>query len=245
MFSFNNSICFAQTIPSKNGEINKIFYSMCSNEQFSGNILIANYDKIIFKKSCGYANRNFNVKNNLQTKFNLGSIGKIFTSISIAQLIEKNKLSLDEEIYKIIPSWLPNEADKKITVEQLLTHAAGLGNFMDDKRWKLGADSALYITVNDYKPLILDDKRLFKPGESQRYSNDGYIVLGTIIESLSNEDYFDYVKKNIFNVAQMNNTGIWRLDDPIFNRAEGYFSVCSSRKCQWKNNNFEAPFGGL
>lgn len=225
-------------------KISKIFLIMCGRNEFSGNILIAVHNRIIFEKSCGFANRSFHIPNNFKTKFNLGSIGKLFTSISIAQLVQENKLSLDTKAYKIIPSWLPNEDDKNIVVEELLIHASGLGNFMDDNRWKLGADSALYINVNDYKPLILEDKRLFKPGLSQSYSNNGYLLLGAIIESLSHQSYASYLQKNIFDVAKMKDSGIWRLDEVIPNRAEGYFNICNHEKCQWRNNNFEAAFAG-
>jgi CubicO group peptidase (beta-lactamase class C family) len=225
--------------------LDKVMQSMCNHEQFSGAILIAADDKIIFKKSCGLANRSLNVANNINTKFNLGSVGKLFTSVAIAQLIQEKKLSLSTPIYKIIPSWLPNnENAKKITVGQLLIHASGLGSFMDDQRWKLGSDSGLYVTVNDYKPLIHDDKILFTPGMSQNYSNNAYLLLGAIIEAITQTSYSDYLEKNIFKSAGMINTGIWALDEIVPNRAEGYFEDCIQGKCRWKNNNFEAPFIG-
>lgn len=243
IFLFKSGISYSfELFKLKN--INTSFKEMCINNDFSGNVLIANYNKIIFKQSCGLANRDFNVANREQTKFNLGSIGKLFTSISIAKLIQENKLSLDEKVYKILPGWLPSENDKKITVKQLLVHASGLGNFMDNNKWKFGADSGLFVQVNDYKDLIKESKRLFIAGESQKYSNDGYVILGAIVESLSHESYVDYVNKNIFQPAKMKNTGIWRLDESIPMRSEGYFLFCLSNKCEWKNNNFEAPFVG-
>ena len=113
-------------------------------------MLVAKQDTILFEKSCGVASRSFNVKNNLSTKFNLASVGKIFTSIAIAQLVQQKILTLNMPIYKIIPDWLPNDkASKEITVQQLLTHTSGLTNYMDDPRWKLGADSALYVNLED------------------------------------------------------------------------------------------------
>lgn len=238
------TISYADQTISIERKIEESFQSMCKMNQFSGNVLVAVHGKIIFEKSCGFANRSFNIANNLKTKFNLGSVGKLFTSISIAQLAQKNKIVLDQQVYQIIPTWLPKQTDKNITIGQLLIHASGLGSFMDDTRFKLGSDSALYVSVNDYKPLIIDDKRLFKPGLSQSYSNNGYILLGAIIESISGDSYSDYVKRNIFDVANMNDTGIWRLDESVPNRAEGYFSDCYQGKCQWKNNNFEVPLIG-
>jgi CubicO group peptidase (beta-lactamase class C family) len=115
---------------------------------------------------------------------------------------------------------------------------------MDDKRWKLGSDSSLYVTVNDYKPLIHNDKLLFDPGMSQNYSNNSYVLLGAIIEAVTQTSYSDYLEKNIFTPSGMTNTGIWALDEIIPNRSEGYFEICARGKCQWKNNNFKAPFIG-
>lgn len=225
--------------------LNITMQSMCKAQQFSGTVLIASGNTILFEKSCGLANRVFNVPNNLQTKFNLGSAGKLFTSVAIAQLIQQHKLELSTPIYKLIPSWLPNTAQAKmITVNQLLTHTSGLGNYMDDKRWKLGADSGLYRNVSDYKPLITRDHLLFSPGTSQSYSNNGYVLLGAIIEATAHTSYENYLNKNIFQPSGMLDTGIWGLDEIIPNRAEGYYQVCLKGQCTWKNNNFEAPFIG-
>lgn len=236
---------YGSTLTEVQKNLDKAMQSACDHKQFSGAVLIAIDDKIIFKNACGLANRSLNVANNINTKFNLGSVSKLFTSIAITQLIQEKKISLSMPIYKVIPTWLPNTVkSKKITIGQLLIHASGLGNFMDDQRWKLGSDSGLYVTVNDYKPLILDDKLLFDPGMSQNYSNNSYLLLGAIIEAVTQTSYSDYLEKNIFKPSGMTNTGIWALDEPIPNRSEGYFEVCTQGKCYWKNNNFAAPFIG-
>lgn len=241
----NIHCAYGNTFTDVKRNLDKSMQVMCDHEQFSGAVLVAIDDKIIFKNACGLANRSLGVANNIDTKFNLGSVGKLFTSVAIAQLVQEEKISFSTPIYKIIPTWLPNtEKSKTITIGQLLLHASGLGNFMDDNRWKLGSDSGLYVTVNDYKPLIHDDKLLFTPGMSQSYSNNGYLLLGTIVEAVTQTSYSDYLEKNIFKPSGMINTGIWALDEIIPNRAEGYFETCTRGKCHWKNNNFEAPFMG-
>ena len=225
--------------------LNKEFYRLCEEEKFSGVMLVAKQDTILFEKSCGLASRSFNVKNNLSTKFNLASVGKVFTSIAIAQLVQQQIITLDMPIYKIIPDWLPNDkASKEITVQQLLTHTSGLTNYMDDPRWKLGADSALYVNLEDYKPIIKDEKILFTPGTSQFYSNSGYILLGAIIEKVTQMKYEDYIQRYIFTPAGMKNTKNTRLDMEIPNRAVGYTHLCADRECVWRNNYFEASFMG-
>jgi CubicO group peptidase (beta-lactamase class C family) len=239
------SVCtYANTNKLLVASIHKEFNIICNKQKFSGAMLIAIDGNIIFKQACGIANRSFNVPNNIDTKFNLGSVGKLFTSVAIAQLIQQKKILLSASLYQVLPSWISDENARLISIEQLLIHTAGLGNFMNDKRWQLGADSGLYVNIKDYKPLIKENKLLFNPGKSQSYSNDGYILLGAIIESISHKSYQNYLEENIFIPSGMKNTGIYRLDEPTINRAEGYISVCKQNKCDWKNNNFEAPFVG-
>ncbi len=225
-------------------KISSSFKTLCQSHAFSGAVLIGINGKVRFENACGLASRNFSVPNTISTKFNLGSVGKLFTIISIAQLIQEKKLSLDTPVANIIPLWLPMKNANKITIRQLLIHASGLGNFMNDPRWKIGADSGLYNTTDDYEPLIRGEKLLFKPGTSQTYSNSGYLVLGKVIEKLSGLHYAQYIQKNIFNLAQMNNTGIWALDEVVKNRAVGYYYSCKRNSCAWKNNYYQAPFIG-
>lgn len=237
----------AQTTPDLDQKIkgiNDSFINQCQSNKFSGAVLIAINGAVHFEKACGLSSRDFHVQNTIKTKFNLGSVGKLFTSISIAQLIEKNKLELSTRADKLIPSWLKMHNGKVITIEQLLVHTAGLSNFMDDKRWQLGADSALYLDTDDYKSLIENKDLLFKPGMSQVYSNSGYLILGAIIEKLSHKSYSEYITTHIFNVAKMMDTGIYPLNAIVKNRAVGYYLSCKSNDCQWKNNYFEVPFIG-
>lgn len=73
--------------------LDKAMLITCAHKQFSGAVLIAVDDKIIFKNACGLANRSLGVANSIDTKFNLGSVGKLFTSIAITQLIQEKKIS--------------------------------------------------------------------------------------------------------------------------------------------------------
>lgn len=220
------------------------FDNLCNHQQFSGVVLVASKDQIIFEKACGVANRNYQILNTVTTKFNIGSVGKLFTSVAIAQLVEENKISLDASICEMIPNWVNDKRACSITVEQLLIHASGLGSYMNDKRWQLGADSGLYVNISDYKPLIQSDKLLFNPGTSQTYSNNGYILLGAMIEKVTAEIYNNYLQRNIFDKASMKNTGLFRLDEIIENQSVGYIKECDKNKCRWKNNNYEVAFSG-
>lgn len=215
------------------------------NEQFSGVVLLAKGDEIIFQGAYGNASNRFNYANNLKTKFSLASVGKLFTSIAIAQLVESGKVNLDSPVSNYIDSdWLPSKLAKKITIQQLLIHASGLGDFFSNKEFKYKADSGEFVNVNDYRKIINSEKLTFSPGSSQSYSNSGYILLGAIIERVSGENYFTYIQKNIFDKADMHNSGFYRMDQPTNNLAIGYIYRIEDGVMELYNNLFDNVFIG-
>ena len=105
----------------------EIVASAHADGSFSGTVLIAEGEEILFSTAVGEASKRFHVANKLDTKFNLGSMNKMFTSVAVAQLAEREKLSFDDPISKYIDeTWLPREITEKITVFHLLTHTSGL-----------------------------------------------------------------------------------------------------------------------
>ena len=161
--------------------------AIVTKANFSGVILVAQGHKTLYKNASGFASRRFNYPNNIDTKFNLSSIGKLFTSVAIAKLVLENELSLDTRIDKILPEWNVNDNLKYITIKDLLTHQSGLDNFMNDERWKSGADYGLFVETLQHKQLIASEKQDLKPGTSVKYSNSGYLLLGAVIEKISNQ----------------------------------------------------------
>lgn len=225
------------------------YLSIVSKKEFSGVVLIAKDGKVIFKGAYGLASREYNVPNKMDTKFNLASIGKLFTSVAIAQLVEQRKLSLDDPVSKYLTDWLPVDIADKITIRQLLTHSSGLADFFENKNFQGGDNTRQYINVIDYKPLLKTEKLIFQPGTSQGYSNTGYLLLGAIIEKISGQNYFEYVKEHIFKPANMINSDFYEMDVPTPNLALGYFSDLVNGKTRWRNNLFNnvlkgSPAGG-
>ena len=157
---------------------------------FSGTLLVAKGDQVLLTMAAGEASKAFHVPNNIDTKFNLGSMNKMFTSTAIVQLAEKGKLSLDDPIGKYLDeSWLPKDVTDKITIRHLLTHSSGLGSYFNETYDKSSRE--LFRKLDDYKPLIKDDRPAFEPGTQFQYSNTGMFLLGVIIEKVTGEDYFE------------------------------------------------------
>lgn len=185
---------------------------------FNGSVLVARKGTIIFEKGYGYKNKKTLLPNDPNTIFQIGSITKQFTSAIILQLKEKQKLSLQDKISKYIPDFPQGD---QITIEQLLTHTAGVYNytnnpdFMKNESTKpIARDSLLALFRN--KPLD------FKPGEKFSYSNSGYILLGYIIEKVTGRSYFQVVRDNIFRPVHMDHSGFDFTHLASSDKATGY-----------------------
>jgi len=202
-------------------ELNIFLKELSAKGAFSGTVLVAKGEDILFKGAVGYANRRWKSKNKIETKLSIGSMNKMFTAISALQLIEKGKLKFDDKLsHYVDESWLPHGDAKLITIRQLLTHTSGLGNFFNDDFNKSNKEA--YRKLEAYKPLISKIPLLFSPGTRNRYSNSGMLMLGLVIERVSGKNYDDYVQENIYDKANMFNSGSFALDSVTENIASGY-----------------------
>lgn len=217
-------------------EVKALMKRLCERDAFSGTVLIAKDDEVLYSNACGEASKRFHVPNNIDTKFNLGSMNKMFTSTSIVQLAEKGKLSFQDPISKYVDeSWLPTDITSTVTIHQLLTHTSGLGSYFNET-FMNGARSR-FRTLEDFKPLVKDEKLAFEPGKRFRYSNTGMFFLGVVIESVTGQSYFDYIRENIYKPAGMTNSDSYEMDNPVENLAIGYYRDEDSPS-GWKNNYF-------
>jgi CubicO group peptidase (beta-lactamase class C family) len=187
---------------------------------FSGAVLLAYEGQILLHEARGLASIEYGVANRPGTRFNLGSINKLFTRIAIGQLREQKKLYLDDPIKKFLPDYPNQEAADKVTVRQLLDMTSGIGDFFGKKYSATPKDRIR--SLSDYVQLFAADPLLFQPGADRRYSNGGYIVLGLIIEKASGKNYGDYVRENIYQPAGMASTAHLDADMPATDVASGY-----------------------
>lgn len=189
---------------------------------FSGTVLLAKGDEILYEAAFGEADMNHHVPSNIDTKFNLGSMNKMFTAVAIAQLAEQDKLSFDDPISKYLDeSWLPKATADKIRIKHLLTHTSGLGSYFNAKFME--SSRLKFREVDDYKPLLEGETLAFEPGTESRYSNTGFLLLGAIIEKASGQNYFDYIREHVYKPAGMTRSDSYDLDEVVENLAIGYF----------------------
>lgn len=198
-------------------------------EQFSGVLLIQHGDGAIFRAACGLASRAWGAPNRPETRFRIASISKMFTAVSVLQLIDANRLALDTRLAEHLDlsgTTIPDE----VTVFHLLTMTAGIADWFEESgdweaNWEmLRRTHPLYLLRRnrDYLPLFSQKPPLHAVGSGHRYSNASYILLGLLIEQLTSMDYFEYVRQNIFAPAGMNDSDFLALDGMDADVAEGY-----------------------
>jgi D-alanyl-D-alanine carboxypeptidase len=193
---------------------------LADEDRFAGTVLIAEHDAPIFSEAYGPASREFGVPNNMDTKFNLGSINKMFTKVAVAQLLEQGRVSLDDTLGKFLPDYSNRQAASKITVRHLVRMTSGIGDFFGEA---FEATPKAKLRGNaDYLPLFAAEPLAFEPGTQQMYSNGGYTVLGLVVEKAAGQDYYDYVREHIFLPAGMMSTDSYEADAIIENLAWGY-----------------------
>jgi CubicO group peptidase (beta-lactamase class C family) len=206
-------------------EVESYLDQLSAEDRFSGVALVAKDGKPLFKKAYGLADKARKSPNNTETKFNLGSMNKMFTSVAIAQLAEQGKLSFDDTVGKHLKDYPDPGVRDKVTIHHLLTHTSGMGSYWN-KRFDQNRTSIR--TVSDYLALFAGDPLSFEPGARFKYSNSGFIVLGAIIEKVSSQSYYDYVRDRIFKPAGMTNTGYYEMTEAVPNLALGYTKMNES-----------------
>lgn len=218
---------------------------LVATDAFSGAVLVAKDDMTLFARAYGLASRAFGAPNRLDTKFNLGSMNKMFTGVAIAQLAEKGRLAFTDLVAAHLPDFPHGEAEERtMTIHHLLTHSSGLGSYWNDQ-FEAARDRIR--TVNDYLALFADDPLRFAPGERSEYSNAGYIILGAIIERVSGQPYYEYVREHIYWPAGMHDTEAYPLDRDVPNRAVGYTHFSPDGETipdEWWNNLLMLPARG-
>jgi CubicO group peptidase (beta-lactamase class C family) len=221
---------------------------LAAADRFSGTVLFAKDGKVLYSKAVGVANRDFDAPVTLDTKFNLGSMNKMFTAVAVMQLVEQGKVSLDDPIGRWLDeSWLPRPILEKVKVKHLLTHTSGLGSYFNDVFERTSREH--FRVVDDYRPLVQGDTLRFEPGTRYAYSNTGMLLAGAIVQKASGQDYFDYVREHVSRPAGMASTDCYALDQVNRNLAVGYERRLVDGKPLYENNVFKhvmrgGPAGG-
>lgn len=209
------------------------------DQSFNGVTLVASGDEIILLKAYGLAQVNEQEEMTVDHQFQIASISKSFVAVSILQLVEAGKLTLDQTIDKYFPD-MPNA--ELITIHQLLTHTSGLYS---------GDDLTNYSQVTTVDEIIapaFKSSNLYyeEPGTYSIYSNLGYDVLGAIIEQVSGQTYADYIEEHVLIPAGMTQSGLNMEGLVLENMATAYNgNISEGDEAKVLHPSFGYSSGGL
>ncbi|MEQ9008285.1 MAG: serine hydrolase domain-containing protein, partial [Ekhidna sp.] len=176
---------------------------MAENGLFSGSILIARDDKVHYDKSFGDVGKGDQIK--------IASVSKLFTSIAIVQLVQQGHISINDPISKYVKEY-PSDISQQVTIKHLLLHTSGIElddnrNFVNKSRFATSLEELINLQVN-YLDSLNEGRRMnFKPLENYDYSNEGYDLLGYIVEVVSGRSFDEFLWHNIFKKLDLRNTG--------------------------------------
>lgn len=207
--------------------------------RFAGAVLVSKRGKPIFAEAYGLADRERKTPDTLKTRFRIGSMNKMFTAVATLQLVQSGKLGLNDPLGKYLTDYPNKDIAAKVTIHELLTHTGGTGDIFgpdfDAHRLELR-------TLQDYVKLYGNRAPDFEPGSKWVYSNYGFLLLGVIIEKVSGQSYYDYVREHIYTPAGMAASGSEPEDQPVPDRSIGYTAM--GGKGDWRPNTDTLPYRG-
>ena len=205
----------ADTIAALKTELDK----QAGEDKFAGAVLIAKDGKPVFTAAYGMADREKKTPNRLDTQFRIGSMNKMFTAVSVLQLVQAGKIKLADPLGKYLPDYPNKDVASKVTIHHLLTHTGGTGDFFGPEFEKHRLELR---TLQDYVKLFGQRGLEFEPGSKWAYSNYGFLLLGVVIERVSGQSYYDYVAEHVCKPAGMTLTASLPEDEAVPGRSVGY-----------------------
>ena len=206
----------AETTPRP--DVQSVLERAAAGGEFSGVVLAARGDEIIFRGAVGQANRSWKIPNALTTQFRICSITKQFTALLVMQLVEAGKIKLDGTLAEYLPDFRPETA-KAVTIRHLLMNASGLPDLPDEVYVNEEAHAA------DAKFVIakyLQGDLAFVPGSKFNYTNSDFIILGEVVARVSGLSYEQNLREKILEPLGMKNTGLLKSESIVPEMAEGY-----------------------
>jgi CubicO group peptidase (beta-lactamase class C family) len=187
--------------------IDSIFSQLAAKGGFNGTILYGEKGRIVFKKAYGYDDFKSKKKLTTRSAFQLASVSKMFTAMSIMILKEEGLINFDDSVRKYIPE-LPYH---NLTIRQLLNHRSGLQDYMhfSDEYWDVTKPES-----NDDMIRIMQVNNIpmaFTPGNGFDYCNTNYALLASVVERITKKPFEVFVRENIFDPLDMDDTFIYRL----------------------------------
>jgi D-alanyl-D-alanine carboxypeptidase len=196
---FGSQLLEAQQIDK--AKLDQYFKTLEAGNKLMGNVTLSHNGKVIYQKAIGYADIDQGIKASNESKYRVGSISKMFTSVLILKAVEENRIHLDQSIDGFFPD-IKNASN--ISIGQLMNHRSGIHSFTanpDYLTWNEQAKSK-----DELLKIIIEGGSDFDPGTRAEYSNSNYVLLTWILEDIYKQDYSQLVKQNITDPLNLRET---------------------------------------
>jgi CubicO group peptidase (beta-lactamase class C family) len=196
-------------------------------------------------RSYGFADRSHGIPNEPETQFGIASGSKAFTALVVMRLVEDEALDLSTTARSVLGADLPL-VDDRVTVEHLLAHRSGIGDYLDEdlgrslSEYLLPVPTQQLATTEAYLAVLDGHPQKFAPGERFGYCNGGYVVLALIAERAAGASFHDLVRDLVCEPAGLGDTAFFRSDELPGRAALGYVEVDG----EWRTNVFHLPVRG-
>ncbi len=195
--------------------------------RFSGVIRVDRAGEAPYVRAFGYADRALGIANTPQTRFAVASGSKGLTALTVLSLVDEGVLALDLTARSLLATDLPL-IDDAVTVEQLLTHWSGIGDYLDEESdlgrndYVMSVPVHTLATTEGYLPAPAGFPQKFTPGSRFCYCNGGYVVLALLAERASGVAFHDLVEERVVRPAGLTATAYLRSDELPADAAKGY-----------------------
>lgn len=219
---------------------------LAEHNSFSGVVSVDRGGDVQFSVAFGLASRTYDVPNTPETRFGTASGAKGPTALAVISLVEDGSLTLSTTARSVLGADLPLIGDD-VTIEQLLAHTSGIGDYLDED--DDGLDLSAYLmpvpvqqlaSAEDYLAVLDGFPASFSPGERFSYCNGGYVVLALIAERVSGTSYYELIRERVLAPAAMRDSGFFRSDELPARTATGYLAVDGA----WRSNILHLPVRG-
>lgn len=216
-------------------KLDKYLKVLQSNNRMAGSLAIYKNDQLDYKKAL-IVKGNELVDSEEDYKYKIGSISKTFTSVLVFQLIEEGKLSLETQLATYFPKVKNAE---KISIKQLLNHHSGISNYTDTEEFTNYYDK---FQTNDKMVARIEQLPVaFEPGEKGEYSNSNFLLLGYIIEKITNKDYGEVIEEKIAKPLNLQSTYLEEITESEKNEVFSYnYNDTWTKFPQWNMSTADA-----
>ncbi|GIG37776.1 serine hydrolase domain-containing protein [Cellulomonas pakistanensis] len=193
----------------------------------SGVVHVSRGDEVVLARAYGWADRARRVPASVEHRFGVASVAKGFTALTIASLVEEGRLGWDDPVRPVLGGDLPL-VDDRVTVDHLLDHTSGIGDYLDESALGSITDHVLTLpphVLDDteaYLPMLAPHPQVSEPGERFAYNNAGYVLLALVAQRVAGVPFPDLVADRVLGPAGMTRTGYPRSDEPTADLAVGY-----------------------